>query len=177
MKLAEAYSWEAEKADGTIIKDGADLTDCVRFSLRPNEKHLSGHDIIGVPIIRRFNRGFNKIRFNDMADLPCKLDWLNGSPVVKTPQDLTEVIRFGDLIRQKGPEEMCQWHTVLVVTATEILTDKPFDGKTALCVSWRRTPQTSFEYVYCVVCKGFRVYVRASDGAVLVTPEDYELYL
>lgn len=33
------------------------------------------------------------------------------------------------------------------------------------------------EYVHCVVCEGFRVYFRSTDGVVLVTPEDYELYL
>jgi hypothetical protein len=32
------------------------------------------------------------------------------------------------------------------------------------------------EYVHCVVCKGFRVYVR-SNGTVHVTPYDYELYV
>jgi hypothetical protein len=33
------------------------------------------------------------------------------------------------------------------------------------------------EYVYCACCESFRVYVRATDGAVLVTPPNYELYL
>jgi hypothetical protein len=33
------------------------------------------------------------------------------------------------------------------------------------------------EYIHCVVCKGFRIYVKSSNGMVLVTPEDYELYL
>ncbi len=33
------------------------------------------------------------------------------------------------------------------------------------------------EYVQCVVCEGFRFYLRCSDGAVLITPADYELYL
>jgi len=33
------------------------------------------------------------------------------------------------------------------------------------------------EYVHCVVCQGFRFYVRSTDGAALITPEDFELYL
>lgn len=33
------------------------------------------------------------------------------------------------------------------------------------------------EYLHCLVCEGFRMYVRSSDGVVLITPEDYELYL
>jgi hypothetical protein len=33
------------------------------------------------------------------------------------------------------------------------------------------------EYVQCVVCEDFRVYVLSSTGAIVVTPADYELYL
>lgn len=33
------------------------------------------------------------------------------------------------------------------------------------------------EYVHCIVCECCRVYVRSTDGTVLVTPPDYELYL
>jgi len=33
------------------------------------------------------------------------------------------------------------------------------------------------EYLHCVVCEGFRLYVRSTDGVILITPEDYELYL
>lgn len=33
------------------------------------------------------------------------------------------------------------------------------------------------EYVHCVVCDTCRLYVRCSDGCVLVTPVDHELYL
>ena len=33
------------------------------------------------------------------------------------------------------------------------------------------------EYVHCVVCDTCRVYVKTTDGTVLVTPADYELYI
>ena len=33
------------------------------------------------------------------------------------------------------------------------------------------------EYLHCLVCEGFRMYARSTDGTVLITPEDYELYL
>jgi hypothetical protein len=33
------------------------------------------------------------------------------------------------------------------------------------------------EYVHCVVCKGFRIYIRSTDGTVLITSEDFELYV
>ena len=33
------------------------------------------------------------------------------------------------------------------------------------------------EYVHCVVTDHFRIYVRSTDGAALITPADYELYL
>ena len=33
------------------------------------------------------------------------------------------------------------------------------------------------EYVHCVVCDSFRIYIRSTDGTILITPQDYELYL
>ena len=33
------------------------------------------------------------------------------------------------------------------------------------------------EYLHCVVCEGFRIYVKSTTGEVFITPEDYELYL
>lgn len=33
------------------------------------------------------------------------------------------------------------------------------------------------EYLHCVVCKGFRVYVKSVGGEMVITPEDFELYL
>lgn len=33
------------------------------------------------------------------------------------------------------------------------------------------------EYVQCVVCDRTRIYVKATDGTVLVTPAAYELYI
>lgn len=39
------------------------------------------------------------------------------------------------------------------------------------------TPQKADEVVQVVVMKDSRCYVRHSDGSVLITPPDYELYL
>lgn len=33
------------------------------------------------------------------------------------------------------------------------------------------------DYAHCICLKDSRAYVRCSDGAVLITPKDYELYL
>ena len=58
MIIANNYKWEAEKKDGTIINSGDDLSECVRFTLKPNIKGLPQHDIVGVKMVRRFCRGF-----------------------------------------------------------------------------------------------------------------------
>lgn len=100
MTIANNYTWEAEKPDGTIVTDGGSLDGCVRFSLIPAIPGLPRHDLIGITMERRFNRGF---------------------------------------VRGMG-------------------------GGTR-------------EYIYCVVFKDHRVYVRASDGGMIITPHDYELYL
>ena len=93
------YTWEAEKADGTILTEGENLAECVRFSLSPQVPLLPAHNSVGVEMERRFGRGFVK--------------------------------GLGGGLK---------------------------------------------EYVHCVVCKGYRVYVR-SNGTVHVTPHDYELYV
>ena len=101
MEISDRYTWEAEKANGKIITEGGDLTDCVRFSLMPAEgTGLPQHDLIGVKMIRRFARGFIKVNAGGLK-----------------------------------------------------------------------------EYVHCVVCKGFRVWIKSTDGTVLITPEDHELRL
>lgn len=99
MDLQNNYTWEAEKADGTIIKDGGDLSGCVLLSLVPNRPLLPSHSIVGVEMTRRFGRGFVRGMGGGMK-----------------------------------------------------------------------------EYLHCVVCNGFRVYVR-SNGTVHVTPHDYEMYV
>jgi hypothetical protein len=101
MGLADIYKWEAEKADGSIMNQGGDLDDCVRFSLIPVEgSGLPRHDLIGVKMIRRFGRGFIRA--------------MGGGPR---------------------------------------------------------------EYLHCLVCSGFRLYLKSTDGTVLITPEDHEVYL
>lgn len=101
MNLTDAYTWEAERPDGSIMTEGGDLAGCVRFSLIPAAgTNLPRHDVIGVTIFSRFCRGF--------------------------------VRGLGGGMR---------------------------------------------EYLHCVVGKGFRLYVKSSDGTTLITPEEYELYL
>lgn len=34
-----------------------------------------------------------------------------------------------------------------------------------------------FEYLHCIVCQGFRLWIRSTNGKVLVTTEDEEIYL
>lgn len=178
MLIQERYKWEAETADGRIVTEGENLAGCVRFSLRSvNGCNLPAHDIVGVEMIRRFGRGFKRVRFNDQDEVPCRLGWVNGLDVVTTPEDLRGFFKQGDLIRQRGPAEMINWHGILMVTDEMIIIDRPFEGKTANCPSLRHTPTESFEYLHCIVCRGFRLYVRSSDGTALVTPEDFELYL
>lgn len=33
------------------------------------------------------------------------------------------------------------------------------------------------EYLHCVICENFRLYLHSSNGMILITPFDYELYL
>lgn len=61
MNLNARYTWEAEMPDGSVITTGGDVKGCVRFSFIPAPgTGLPRHDITGVPMLRRFNRGFVK---------------------------------------------------------------------------------------------------------------------
>jgi len=100
MNLAEAYGWEAEQPDGSLLTKGGDLEGCVRVSLIPVAAGLPRHDFVGCTPLRRFGRGFLRVTGGGMR-----------------------------------------------------------------------------EYLHCVVCRGFRIYCRSTDGGIVVTPEDQELYL
>jgi hypothetical protein len=56
--LPNAYAWEAEMADGAYVTVGESLAGCVRFSLLPQRPGLPRHDLVQVPMTRRFGRGF-----------------------------------------------------------------------------------------------------------------------
>ena len=180
LAIQELYQWEAEKSDGKIVKEGGDLTDCTRFSLIPAEGvNLPQHDIIGIPMIRRFARCFQKVKFGDFHDIPGGgLGWENGANIVMTFEDLRSILSPGMMIRQWGPEDICPWCKIMCLDEFRILIDKPYEGRTVKkCRSRYQLPQLSSEYLHCVVCKGFRVWVKSSNGTVLITPEEQEIYL
>ena len=33
------------------------------------------------------------------------------------------------------------------------------------------------DYLHCIVCDGFRIYISSIKGTFLITPEDYEVYI
>ncbi|MFA6946478.1 MAG: hypothetical protein WC220_11315 [Pedobacter sp.] len=174
MKISEVYKWEAEKKDGTVISKGSDLSGCSRFSLIP-QGTLPRHDIVGVPMIKRFGRGFIKQAFQSAEMLPGFLEWENGSTQVKTSEDLSGIVKKGSLIRKRHDGE--KWWFVIDVTSSTITLFKPYDGKTKRIESNVYIEPPKPEYLHCIVCKGFRLYVRSSDGTILITPEDTEIYL
>jgi hypothetical protein len=59
--IADLYTWEAELRDGSVIREGGDLSDAVRVSLIPAEHSgLPRHDLVGLPFVRRFMRYFKR---------------------------------------------------------------------------------------------------------------------
>lgn len=175
MEIANNYVWEAEKADGTIVREGGDLAGCVRFSLIPCVPKIIRHDIVGLPLRRRFCRGMLKTALIDQAMLPGFLLWENGSTVVATTEDLTHILQPFSLVRKRHDGE--QWWIVSGVQKDRLILASPYDGTTKKIESRRYIPPPPSEYFHCVVLDTCRIYVRSSDGGVLVTPADYELYL
>lgn len=175
MEIADRYKWEAEEPSGNIITTGGDLTECVRFSLKPAKGiKLPQHDICGVKMIRRFARAFKKVRFNDTTDIG-EVQWENGSFRVGTKTDLRKSVKRGDMIQKRRSGEL--WYMVIDVSENAIVITQPYQGKTKEAPAKLHVPKPNDEYLHCVVCEGFRLYVRSTNGSALVTPEDYEVYL
>ena len=175
MKVSETYKWEAEKQDGSIITTGAELNDCIRFSLIPKQGLLPRHDIIGISMIRRFGRGFLKQMFQSTTWLPGFQYWENGSNIIKTEENLMHLVSPGRLIKKRHDGE--KWWVAVEVKEDQIVLAQPYDGRTKRIESILYVAPPKPEYLHCVVCKDFRLYVRSSDGTILLTPADYELYL
>ena len=175
MSVQENYNWEAEMRDGTIISEGEWLNDCVRFSFLPQLSVLPRHDVIGVSMLRRFGRGFQKINMNDYEALPDQLVWSKGSSVVVAKENIEELIQPGYMIKKRYTDET--WWVVFGVEGEKIYLLRDYDGRTEKVESYKYIPQENFEYVHCCVCRDFRVYVRSTDGTMLVAPSDFELYL
>ena len=101
MHLADHYRVEAFNADGSAYDIvGGNLKGAAMVSFIPAVPGLPRHDVVGLPFVRRFGRGF---------------------------------------IRAMGGGLK--------------------------------------EYTHCVVCDNSRIYVKVTDGTVLISPADYELYI
>lgn len=187
MRIQEVYRWEAEMADGSIRTDEhdgvdrGDLSRCIRFSLIPADgTGFPRHDITGVPMIRRFCRGFHKHRLNRKSDLPGLLFWLDGSRVMRTSEDWREILAPGDFIGKGVDGE--QWYAVVSVSSDSVKIDRPYTGKSkpnGMFCRMMRSPieEPVFVYLHCIVCAGFRIWVNYGTGSVKVTAQDHEEYV
>jgi len=173
MGIADSYKWEAVR-NGEVITKGGDLTGCERFSFIPQVPKLPHVNIVGVEMVRRFGRGFAKSRMGK-EKLPIKLLWALGSDKLETSEDMSKYVSRGTLIARVG--STFPWYVVAGVTPTEITLHKPYEGKTKEAETKYAKVVNTDEYLHCVVCKGFRMYVNGRTGQVITTPEDHELYL
>ena len=174
-----SYTWEAEANAGTIMTTGGDLSDCIRFSLIPvTGSTAPRHDIAGVKLNRRFIRHFQKVKFNDLNMIPGGLKWEDGSCIVGAHEDLQSIIHPGYLIRQCGPEDICPWCAVVDVSESSIIIDAPYNGRSAAkCNSRFHIPVPADIILHCIVGDGWRMWINGDTGAMLMTPEDQEVYL
>lgn len=175
--MQSRYKWEAELQDGAVITEGSDLSKAIRFSLIPQIPSLPRHDIVGVRMVKRFSRGFKKSRFNDSSVLldEKKILWTDGSNIVEAPESLEGLVHPGQMVRRRNGEDL--WHLVLAVEMNKLVLASPFSGLTKALPTLVQSVKLDEEYVHCLVAENFRMYVNSSNGVVLITPKDYELYL
>lgn len=83
--------------------------------------------------------------------------------VVKTGEDLSGCVRFSLIPRAEG----LQPHALVGVKMQR-----------RFCRGFIRGLGGGIkEYLHCVVCDGFRLYVHSTSGSALITPEKHEVYL
>lgn len=187
MKIQDIYTWTAELADGEIITDASpvekrwDLTDCVRFSMTPAAgSGFPAHEITGVPMVRRFCRGFHKHQFHRKTELPGKMFWKDGADVLAVSDDWRAVLEPGDFIGKGVDGE--QWYEVTRVEPDRVHISRPYSGKSKPCGMFCRmikkpSEAPLFVYLHCVVCRDFRVWINYVTGAAIVSGPDSEMYL
>lgn len=169
------YSWEAEKKDGEIITKGGDLSECVRFSAIPTNDRFPRHDFIGKQFKNRFNTGFTKFPLFGYEGMLLKLK----GKTTKQEENLMEISILNrakitekyKAARKDAPENTAL-HIILRNKIKEA--EKTVKSVTSAVYS---THFPSDHYYLCAVYAGGRVYVNAYTGAVLCTPEKYELYI
>lgn len=159
---------------------GGDLSGCVRFSLLPADGvPLPRHDIVGVSMERRFCRGFVKAQLNNIETLPGKFFWKDGSCILKTSEDVTGQMKKGDLIGKGVAGE--RYYLVADVHSDRVELSEPYAGisKPKGFQAKKLIPLGAPRriYLHCIICAGHRIWINYSNGAVLVTAKDREIYL
>jgi hypothetical protein len=187
MRVQENYKWQAELFDGSIVDEKepdinkrGDMTNCAKFSLIPQSGVLLPQfDIVGVKMIRRFCRGFAGVNFAGKKELKGLFFWVKDSRTIKTSvSQVREVLPFDMIGKGIDGDE---WYYVEKVEPDKITLFAPYKGATRP-KGWRaiKLIQQSVKadsYLHCIVCDTFRIYFNYANGATLVTPKDYELYL
>jgi hypothetical protein len=90
----DAYRFVAERADGSTFDVGGDLSDCTRCTLIPTAAPLPLVSIAGVPMLRRFGRGFASLgrenRYLQCVVTPSMRVWVDctsGAVRITGPDD------------------------------------------------------------------------------------------
>lgn len=186
MQAKDRYTWEAEAADGALVTAGGDLRGCRRFSLIPQAPGLPQHDIVGVPMVKRFCRSFTKTHLNQRKKLPGKFFWADGSPIVKVSADpdtdpgiATEILAPGDWVGKGVDGE--HFYPVAEVGDDYIKLGVPYRGKSKpngmQAKQLLGVGDQKVYYYHCVETKHIRLWIDYQTGAVLTTPKTYDHYI
>lgn len=147
MNLAERYTWDCVFKDGRVRAKAGDLAGAVRVSLVPKE---------GLWLPRRDLMG---IKFERCFVRVMHRTRVGGHDKAKYFAEHEKGLTLARKEARKKRDELCG--------KSESTTENA--GKSQALVL--------DEVLYCVVCEGFRYYVRAWTGQSYILPYDYELYL
>ncbi len=168
------YTWEAER-NGEIITTGGDLTGCSRVALVPEREGLPRHDLRDIPFVRRFGRSFLKSYIGN-SSLSCELHWVQGEAKAYAADDTDLTVQLEPKMLIRRDVTPAPWYMILSVEKDHIVLHKPYEERTKTATAKFTELKQSREYLHCIVCQGFRVWVD-TKGQMLITSEDEEVYL
>ena len=170
--ISDNYKWEAEK-NGEIITSGGDLTGCSRFSVIPLVPGLPRHDFVGKRFKHRFNRGFKKTPLFGYREMLKRLDlYPDDKNIIDVARAVLESKKKDyQNARKTEPANIIKHNLMREKTSVAFS-----QFKAVVAMLWERY-NPSDHYYLCVVFSGGRAYINAQNGSVLVTPENYELYI
>lgn len=156
--------------DGTLINKGGDLSNAKKVSLIPRRYGLPRHDLAGIPFVRRFCRGAID------APVTSKDAAIAGNEISRYAFE-NQLFKYSEL-HAAIHHSVCQKYSlpgdVVAKLIARLCKHYGDDSSRLVLMPVKHKAGGMKEYLHCIVAEACRFWVRSTDGAMLVTPPDYD---